>query len=111
MTRAETLFQEGADAFRAGVPRAQNPHWASGSGYTDWWHGWDCALAGKQSDYIDYRKKRALFEQKYVPLNYRGSASFLQDAQARRWSKIAHYELTYPEFKDTYDKHHGGRRA
>ena len=110
MSREEVLFAEGAAAFKAGEGWTANPYPDNSFEYREWRFGWDTALSGKASAYRDYVKQRTLFDKAYVPPGFRGDAGFTQSAQARRWSKIAHYELTYPDFKATYAEQQGRRR-
>lgn len=110
MTREEILFAEGADAFKTGKGRDSNPYPAQSYEHREWRFGWDTALSGKASAYRDYVKQRTLFDKAYVPPGFRGDAGFTQSAQARRWSRIAHYELTYPDFKPAYAEQQEKRR-
>lgn len=102
MTREEILFAEGANAFKAGKGWASNPYPGRSYEHREWRFGWDAALSGKASAYRDYIKQRTLFDQAYVPPGWREDRTLTQGAQARRWSKIADYELTYPDFKAVY---------
>lgn len=110
MTREEVLFAEGADAFKAGKGWTANPYPEPSYEHREWRFGWDTALSGKANAFRDYIKYRTLFDKRYASPGLREDGAAMQAAQAARWSRIAHYELTYPDFKPAYEAQQEERR-